>query len=123
MDQGAGQARETTGGGRPSLRFHYPATLHTRLLEVLEELETAEDATRHRAALTDVVLELTEAGLDHYFVKAVQDAKAGFMAEQSTKLGLSSIRKMMGPVVRRVIGGMNHDQLRSVGGHLRGLMG
>jgi hypothetical protein len=44
------------------------------------------------------------------------------MAEQTTKLGLSSIRKVMGPVIRRVIGGMNHEQLRSVGGHIRALM-
>lgn len=115
-------ARKPGGGELPSLRFRYPAALHERTLEVLEALETAEDATRHRAALSDVVLELTEAGLDYYFVKAVQDAKVGFMGQQSTKLGLSSIRKVMGPVIRRVIGGMDRDQLLSVGRHMRELM-
>lgn len=115
-------ARRTSSGGLPSLRFHYPTELHGRTLEVLEALEKAKDATRHRGALSDVVLELTEAGLDWYFVKAVQDAKVGYVAEQTTRLGLSSIRKVMGPVIRRVIGGMNHEQLRSVGGHIRALM-
>lgn len=114
--------RKAAGDERPSLRFHYPATLHAQALEVLEALETADDATRHRGALSDVVLELTEAGLDWYFVKAVRDAKVGYVAEQTTKLGLSSIRKVMGPVVRRVIGGMNAEQLRSVGAHIRALM-
>jgi hypothetical protein len=109
-------------GDLPALRFHYPAALHARALEVLEALETAEDATRLRGALSDVVLELTEAGLDHYFVKAVQDAKVGYVAEQTTKLGLSSIRKVMGPVIRRVIGGMDQDQLLSVSRHIRELM-
>ncbi len=115
-------ARKAAGSELPSLRFHYPATLHVQALDVLEALETADDATRHRGALSDVVLELTEAGLEWYFVKAVRDAKVGYVAEQTTKLGLSSIRKVMGPVVRRVIGGMEHDQLRAVGGHIRSLM-
>jgi hypothetical protein len=115
--------RKVEGGEWPSLRFRYPATLHAQVLEVLEALETADDATRHRGALSDVVLQLTEAGLDWYFVKAVRDAKVEYVAEQTTKVGLSSIRKVMGPVVRRVIGGMNHEQLRSAGGHIRGLMG
>ncbi len=115
-------ARKAAGSELPSLRFHYPATLHAQTLDVLEALETADDATRHRGALSDVVLELTEAGLEWYFVKAVRDAKVGYVAEQTTKLGLSSIRKVMGPVVRRVIGGMEHEQLRAVGGHIRSLM-
>ena len=115
-------SRKAGAGELPSLRFDYPAALHAQLLGVLEALETAEDATPHRGALSDVVLELTEAGLDWYFAKAVRDAKVGYMAEQTTKLGLSSIRKVMGPVIRRVIGGMNHEQLRSVGGHVRALM-
>lgn len=115
-------ARKPAGDELHSLRFHYSATLHARALEVLEALETAEDASSHRGALSDLVLELTEAGLDWYFVKAVRDAKVGYVAEQTTKLGLSSIRKVMGPVVRRVIGGMNADQLRSIGAHIRQLM-
>jgi len=114
--------RKAGVGELPSFRFHYSAALHAQVLEVLEALETAGDATRHRGALSDVVLELTEAGLDHYFVKAVQDAKVGYVAEQTTKLGLSSIRKVMAPVIRRVIGGMNHDQLLSVSRHIRELM-
>ncbi len=115
-------ARKAGAGELPSLRFHYSTALHARTLEVLEALETSEDATRHRGALADVVLELTEAGLDYYFVQAVQDAKVGYVAEQSTKLGLSSIRKVMGPVIRRVIGGMSAVQLLSVSRHMRHLM-
>jgi hypothetical protein len=89
---------------------------------VLDALETAEDATIHSKALAEVVLELTETGLAYYFVKPVQDAKVGLMAEQSTKLGIAGIRRVMGPVTRRVIGGMNATQLLSVSKHIRHLM-
>ena len=89
---------------------------------MLDALETAEDATSQREALAEVVLELTETGLAYYFVKPVQAAKVGYMAEQSTKLGIAGILRLMGPVTRRIIGGMNAQQLRSVSDHIRHLM-
>ncbi len=89
---------------------------------MLEALETAEDPTRHRETLTEIVLELTEAGLAYYFVKPVQAAKVGYLAEQTTRLGITGILRVMGPVARRVIGGMSADQLLSVSKHVRHLM-
>ena len=65
---------------------------------------------------------LPETGLAYYFVKPVQAAKVGFMAEQTTKLGIAGILRVMGPVAHRVIGGMNAQQLLSVESHIRHLM-
>lgn len=89
---------------------------------MLEALETEEDPTGQRAELAEVVLALTEAGLDYYFVKPVLAAKVGFMAEKSTRFGISSFLRVMGPVARRVIGGMNAQQLLTVSKHIRHLM-
>jgi hypothetical protein len=113
-------------GGRqaaiPSLRFYHSKALRAKTLAVLDALETTDDATTQREALARLVLELTETGLEYYFVKPVRAAKVGFVAQQSTKLGIAGILGVMGPVVRRVIGGMDADQLLSVGKHIRHLM-
>ena len=114
--------RKRGASGLPSLRFYHSKSLRTKTLSVLDALETAEDATSHRDALAEVVRELTDAGIAYYFVKPVQAAKVGFVAEQSIKLGLAGILRIMGPIVRRVIGGMNAHQLRSVSKHIRHLM-
>lgn len=106
----------------PSLRFYHSKALRTRTLEVLEALESAEDATSYRDELSDVVLELTEDGLAYYFVKPVEAAKVGFMAQKTTTMGISAILRVMGPVVRRVIGGMDASQLLTVSRHIRHLM-
>lgn len=119
---GADDAEQRGAAGSPYLRFYHSRALRTRTLAVLDALETAEDATSQREALAEVVLELTETGLAYYFVKPVQAAKVGYMAEQSTKLGIAGILRLMGPVTRRVIGGMNAQQLRSVSDHIRHLM-
>ena len=120
--EGAGGAKARGAAGLPSLRFYHSEALRTRTLAVLDALETAEDPTGQSKALAGIVLELTETGLAYYFVKPVEDAKVGFMAEQSTRLGIAGILRVMGPVTRRVIGGMDAAQLRSVSGHIRHLM-
>lgn len=109
-------------GGLPYLRFYHSKALRAKTLKVLDALETAEDATEHRDALAEVVLELTETGLAYYFVKPVQAAKVSFIAEQTTKVGIGGILRVMGPVARRVIGGMDRDQLLTVSSHIRYLM-
>jgi hypothetical protein len=106
----------------PSLRFFHSAALRRKTITVLDALEGAEDATSQCAALADLVLELTETGLAYYFVKPVEAAKAGFVAAQSTKLGIASLLRVMGPVTRRVLGGMDAKQLLTVSAHLRHLM-
>ena len=118
---GVGGAKNGNSG-LPFLRFYHSKPLRIRTLSVLEALETAEDPTAHREALSEVVLELTEAGLAYYFVKPVQAAKVSFMAENTTKLGIGGILRVMGPVARRVIGGMTADQLLTVSKHIRHLM-
>jgi hypothetical protein len=124
--------KQTTNSGQPvaesndallpSLRFYHSEGLRSKTLAVLEALETADDPTDQRKALASVVVELTETGLAYYFVKPVQAAKVGFMAEQSTKLGIASILRVMGPVTRRIIGGMDSAQLQVVASHIRHLM-
>lgn len=108
--------------GLPFLRFYHSRALRTKTLRVLDALEQSEDATDHRDALAEVVLELTETGLAYYFMKPVQAAKASFIATQTTKMGLAGILRVMGPVARRVIGGMDQSQLLVVSAHIRELM-
>ncbi len=109
-------------GSAPSLRFHYSDELHEKLLVVLETLEQSEDATAHRAALADVVVELTGTGLDFYFMKPLRRANPGFIVQRTAGLGLQGTLQMMGPVIRNIIGRMDGPQLLSVCGSIRQLM-
>jgi hypothetical protein len=119
---GEGRKNQSGAAGPPYLRFYHSASLRTRTLSVLDALEAAEDPTSQKEALAEIVLELTETGLAYYFVKPVEAAKVGFMAQQSTKLGIAGFLRVMGPVTRRVLGGMDAQQLRSVSNHIRHLM-
>ncbi len=104
------------------LRFYHSNELRAKTLAVLAALEQAPDPGKHADALADVVVELTSAGMEFYFMRPLTEAKAGFIVEKSANLGLTGSVRVMGSVIRSVIGRMDGDQLLSVCGSLRELM-
>ena len=107
---------------KPFLRFYHSESLRTKTLAVLTTLEQAQDRTRYRNALTDIVLELTDSGLEYYFLRPLKLASAGFVVEQSAQLGMGAVKRVMAPVIRNVIGYMDKQQLLTVCRHIRQLM-
>jgi hypothetical protein len=107
---------------KPFLRFHHSEALRKKTLAVIGVVEQADDPATHRDALADLVVELTNSGLDYYFMKQLKLAKPGFLVEQSANLGMAGTQQVMGTVIRQVIGRMNSPQLLSVCGSIRQLM-
>jgi hypothetical protein len=115
-------AKVSAPAGKPFLRFYHSESLRAKTLTVLSALEKADDAKQHRDALANIVTELTDNGLDYYFMGPLKRAKAGFFAEQSAKLGLGAAKQVFGSVVRNVIGRMDGPQLLSICGSIRQFM-
>ena len=107
---------------KPFLRFYHSEELRNRTIAMLKALEGARDPTVHRGALADIAVELTNGGLDYYFIQPLKVAKAGFIVEQSAGLGMTGVQQLMGSVIRNVIGRMTGAQLLSVGKSLRQFM-
>lgn len=107
---------------KPSLRFPLPAALRVRTLKVLSKIDTDSDPTRHADDLCALTIALTESGMEHYFLKAVTDAKLGFVARQTASFGVAGSIRVMAPIVRTVLGGADGAQLKAVSKHIRGLM-
>jgi hypothetical protein len=107
---------------RPFLRFHHAVALRAKTLEVLDAVEGAEKPTKYSAQLTELVLELTDSGMDQYFLQSLKATKANFVVQQSAALGLSGVQKVMGTVIRNIIGRMDDRQLISVCGSIRQFM-
>ncbi len=105
----------------PFMRFYHSDKLRTRTLAVLSALEEASEPEEHRDSLADLVVELTESGMDYYFLRALKLAKAGFLVEQSARLGMSGAVKLIGSVSRKFIGRMDSAQLLVVSRHIREL--
>lgn len=107
---------------RPSLRFFHSAALRARTDKVLVAIERDKEPTRHAGELADLVVSLTEAGLDYYYLKALEQAKASFMARQTANLGMGGALRIMSPMIRSILGGLEGGQLQIVSRHIRQLM-
>lgn len=103
----------------PSLRFHHSHALRQKTWALLDEIEAASHPRGHNEAFADLVAELVQAGMDWYFLRPLQRARVGFMAEQSAKLGLSGATRMINSASRGFILRMDLPQLRVVAGYLR----
>jgi hypothetical protein len=84
-------------------------------------LKTPPADTRHGAAVAELVAELTQAGMDYYFLKALRRAQVGMLAEQSARLAMAGAVKLVSTVSRKYIVGMNQTQLLQVAAHMRDL--
>ena len=107
---------------KPFLRFYHSEVLRAKTLAVLTAVEQAKDPRQHRGALAEVVVELTDSGMDYFYLRPLKIAKAGFFTEQSANLGLATTTRVMASVIRNIIGGMDNPQLLSVCGYIRQLM-
>ena len=107
---------------QPFLRFYHSKSLRTKTLAVLSALEKAKDSTQHRDALADVVAELTDSGMEYYFLRPLKLAQVGFFTEQSANLGMGAATRVLASVIRNIIGRMDSPQLLFVCNYVRQLM-
>ena len=114
--------KTSSSAGKPFLRFYYSEVLRAKTLAVLSTVEKAKDKTEHRDALSGIVAELTDSGMEYYFLRPLKIAKSGFLTEQSARLGMSATTSVLGSVVRNIIGRMDAPQLLSVCSYIRQLM-
>ncbi|MCK7495219.1 MAG: hypothetical protein MZW92_32070 [Comamonadaceae bacterium] len=68
------------------------------------------------------MLELTDSGMDQYFLQSLKATKANFVVQQSAALGLAGVQKVMGTVIRNMLGRMDDRQLLVVCGSIRQFM-
>jgi len=113
-----GKAAATVG---PVLSFQVSKALRARTVAVLAALEAASDEAGQGEALADLVAELTQAGMDYYYLEALRRAKVGFVGEQSARLGLSGAAGIISSVSRKFIVRMDRAQLLIVARHIREL--
>src|SRR5512143_2132388 len=107
---------------KPSLRFFHSAALRTRSNKILEAVEQDKDPTQHAGALSNLVVDLTKAGLDYYYLRPLQQAKMGFVSRQTASFGMAGALRMMSPVIRTILAGANGTQIRVITRHIRQLM-
>ncbi len=107
---------------KPFLRFTHSKALRRRTLDVLDAIDEVPDPTPLREDLSALLSELTEAGMQFFFLDNVKKLKMGFVVTQSSNIGVASVLRIMAPTVRNIVGRMDKKQMKQVSKIMRGLM-
>lgn len=107
---------------KPYFKFTHSKALRTRTLAVLNDIDADTDPTPHRDALSENLSELTEAGMQFFFLDNVEKLKMGFVVTQSANLGVGSVLRIMTPIIRNIVGRMDKKQLKQVSKIMRQMM-
>jgi len=107
---------------KPFIRFTHSKALRVKTLKVLDAID--EDATQDglKEDLSALLVDLTEAGMQFFFLDPVAKLKMGFVVSQSSNLGVGSVLRIMGPLVRNIVSRMDKKQLRQVSRIMRQMM-
>ena len=103
------------------LRFYLTPEMQHKLDAVLTLIEESAEPASHGEALADLVVELTDAGMNYFYLRALKSAKVGFVVEQSARLALSGASSLISSVCRRYIVRMDDAQLAAIVRHIREL--
>jgi hypothetical protein len=88
--------------------------LMTRAEASLQALRRDPEHPSHVKELVAVVLELTENGLDYYFLEPLRRARVGAMGMAPARLGIATAGRAISPLVRRVMSSLDKEQILSI---------
>jgi len=106
---------------KPSMRFYHSVALRTRTEKLLAAIDKSENPTEHARAFADLVVDLSEAGMEYYFLKPIRQAKFGIVAQKTASLGMSGALRVLSPIVRTILHGATAAQLKVIAEHMRHL--
>lgn len=68
----------------------------------------------HVEELVEVVVELTDRGLDFYYMEPLRRARAGAMTASAARVGLAAAGRGIPAIIRRVVSSLDEDQIREI---------
>ncbi len=81
---------------------------------VINKIRYEGPASHHVEDLFELVMQLTESGLDFYFLEPLERIKAGSMTVKLSKMGLSSAKKGMRMVIHKALKKLSDEQLTNI---------
>ena len=91
--------------------------------ELMEQAQAALRAVREDpsdedrlGALVEVILELTDRGMDFYYMEPLRRAQVGAITASAARLGLAAASRGIPAIIRRVVSSLDEEQVLSIAG-------
>ncbi len=100
----------------PESRFGFPLgeELAREVRSTIEQIRSDPGDKTHVRSLIELVLKLTDAGLQEYYLRPLEQAQAGTLGLGTARVGIAAAKRGISVVVRKLLGGMKAAQLESI---------
>lgn len=95
----------------PALAARIDPKLAAEVRALAEEVRAAPDPLLLRKRGAEAVVKLTDAGLEAFFLKPVQELGLGTMASSMVRVGIGSASTAIAMFIRRLVGGLSAEQM------------
>jgi hypothetical protein len=96
------------------LGFPLPKELEEKINTLLDNMRNAEDKTRYANDLYSVVQDLSNVGLDYFFIKPLKEVKIGMLKMKSIEMALSVGKSGILSVTKGILKALSSEQLEVV---------
>jgi hypothetical protein len=96
------------------LGFPLSEKLQKRLLSAVEKAENTSNKKQYAIELFEIIAELSDEGLDYFFIQSLRKAKIGALSLKAVEMALSTGKKAILTVGKTIIKGMSDEQLSVV---------
>jgi hypothetical protein len=113
---------DKAASGSDRVGFRISPDLRARTEAALATVR-ADPADRARVEeLVEVVLELTEVGLDYYYLEPLRRARVGAMGSTAARMGIATVGRGIPAIVRRVIVSLDEEQVLEIADFIADLL-
>lgn len=96
------------------LGFLIPDDLRIKVEDLIEKMKNTDNKKQYAMDLYGIVVELSNVGLDYFFITPLQKAKIGMLKMKSIKIALNTGKRGIFTVAKGILRGMSNEQLSIV---------
>ena len=104
------------------IAFPIQPPLHQKALTVIADLRQDAAAKPNRKALLNVINELADEGIDHFFLQSLRHAGVNFLKIKTAEVGLHTFKRGLQPLLKGFVNGMSDAQILKILDFMEGIM-
>ncbi len=104
------------------IAFPIAPPLHEKTSQVIANLRLDTAAKPNRRALLNIINELADEGIDHFFLQSLRHAGVNFIKIKAAEVGLATFKKGLQPLLKGFVNGMSDSQILKILDFMEGII-
>ncbi len=93
------------------VHFEISDELYERVTKLITKVRASDRPQKYEKEIAQAVLDLVGVGFHFFFIDTLKKLNTGVIIQNTAKMGLNTLTRSMGIVIKRVVKSLNREQL------------